>query len=325
MRAMLVITIDVEEDSWDQFISGDDSLENLRRIPALQALFDRYGAIPTYLLTYPVAVDRRAMAMFTKIHDAGHCEIGAHCHPWNTPPVRETSSQRNTYLCYLPAPLVREKIERLTTAIEERLGHRPVSFRAGRWGFGPNVATAIRDLGYRIDSSITPYWDWREFGGPDFSHALAAPYFFDPERVLERNPHGALIEVPPTIGFLQRDSRRAARLRSRIMHSPAARLHLVGALDRIKLLSFRWLTPELWNGDEMVSLANAALRNGCPILNMTFHSVSMLPGRSEFVKSEEEVATFLKNIEAVLAFGAKSGIGFSSLQEAGAALRGMRA
>jgi len=321
MQACLVITVDVEEDSWDQFQEADDSLENISRIPRLQALFDRYGAVPTYLVTYPVVANRRAMGLLGEICGAGRCEIGAHCHPWNTPPVREPSSFRNTYLVNLPADLVREKIETLTNALRDRLGAQPLSFRAGRWGFGPNVAAAIRELGYQIDSSITPYWDWREFGGPDFSDAPSAPYLFDPENILEVKPQGTLMEIQPTIGFLRDDFARAARMRRRITQSPVARFHLMGMLDRLRVLSFRWLTPELWNGAEMVALAKSFLRNGGSVLNMSFHSVTLLPGKSEYLQEESQVPVFLSHIEAVLSFAAENGIRFSSLQAAGAELR----
>ncbi len=321
MRACLVITIDVEEDSWDRFQEADDSLENISRIPMLQALFDRYGAVPTYLVTYPVVVNRLAMGLLRDIYDKGRCEIGAHCHPWNTPPVREASSFQNTYLCNLPADLVREKIGTLTNALRDRLGAQPASFRAGRWGFGSDVAAAIREFGYQIDSSVTPYWDWREFGGPDFSDAPSAPYLFDPENVLEMKPRGGLMEIPPTIGFLRDDFARAARLRRRITRSRVARLHLMGMLDRLRVLSFRWLTPELWNGAEMVALAKSFLRNGGSVLNMSFHSVTLLPGKSEYVQEESQVPIFLSHIETVLSFAAENGIQFSSLQAAGAALR----
>jgi hypothetical protein len=321
MRTCLVITIDVEEDSWDQFQDADDSLENIGRIPMLQALFDRYGAVPTYLVTYPVLANRRAMGLLQDIYDRGRCEIGAHCHPWNTPPIREASSFENTYLFNLPAGLVREKIETLTNGLRDRLGAQPTSFRAGRWGFGSGVAAAIRDLGYQIDTSITPYWDWREFGGPDFSGAPSAPYLFDPENIFEMKPGGSLMEIPPTIGFLRDDFARAARLRRRITQSPVARFHLMGMLDRLKVLSFRWLTPELWNGTEMVALAKSFMRNGGLVLNMSFHSVTLLPGKGEYLREESQVPIFLSHIETVLSFAAENGIQFSTLQAAGAALR----
>ncbi len=321
MRASLVITVDVEEDSWDRFQGGDDSLENIDRIPMLQDLFDRYGAVPTYLVTYPVLTDRSAMALLGSIHAKGKCEIGAHCHPWNTPPVREAPTAQSTYLSNLPAELVREKLETLTNALGDRIGARPASFRAGRWGFGPNVAASIRELGYKVDSSVSPYWDWREFGGPDFSEAPSAPYFFDPERILKPAPEGALLEIPPTIGFLRGDFARAARMRRRITRTPLAKLHLMGMLDRMKVLSFRWLSPELWGGAEMVALAKSCLRNGGSVLNMSFHSVTLLPGKGEYLRDESQVPVFLSRIESVLSFAAENGIQFSTLAAAGARLQ----
>jgi hypothetical protein len=321
MRPCLVITIDVEEDAWDQFHEGADTLENIERIPMLQALFERYGAVPTYLVNYAVLANGRATGILRDIYDKGRCEVGAHCHPWNTPPVRETMSNGNTYLFRLDAGLVREKIETITDALRYRFGTQPVSFRAGRWGFGPNVATVIRDCGYRIDTSITPFWDWREFGGPDFSDAPSVPYLFDPENVLEMKPVGALMEIPPTIGFLKGDFARAGRIRRRITQSRVARLHLMGMLDRVKVLSFRWLSPELWNGAEMVALAKSYLRSGGSVLNMSLHSVTLMPGKSEYIQEEAQVPVFLSYIETVLSWAAENGIQFSTLDAAGEKIR----
>ena len=42
-------------------LSTDFTLNNIRRIPRLQDLFDKYGMLPTYLVTYPVASDEESV------------------------------------------------------------------------------------------------------------------------------------------------------------------------------------------------------------------------------------------------------------------------
>ena len=142
---------------------------NVRRLPTLQTLFHEYGVVPTYLLTYPVVSDPRAVAIFREILDEGGCEIGTHCHPWTTPPYEECLNSYNSMLCNLPATLQFEKLQRLHEAIQNEFEISPLAFRSGRWGFDPDVAKNILPLGYRIDTSIAPYTSWAECHGPDFS------------------------------------------------------------------------------------------------------------------------------------------------------------
>lgn len=82
----LVGTVDVEEDQWGITLPRYATALNVRRLPTLQKLLHEFGSIPTYLLTYPVANDPRAVAILQEILDGGGCEIGMHCHPWTTPP-----------------------------------------------------------------------------------------------------------------------------------------------------------------------------------------------------------------------------------------------
>ena len=87
-KVILVITIDVEEDNWS--ISRSNlTVENVREINRLQVLFDRYGVKPTYLLSYQVTSCDWAVNILAKILAEGKCEIGAHLHPWNTPPLKD--------------------------------------------------------------------------------------------------------------------------------------------------------------------------------------------------------------------------------------------
>lgn len=60
----LVITIDAEEDQWGPASSGTTSVTNIQQIPSLQKVFDEYGVVPTYLLTYPVAQDGKQQPSF---------------------------------------------------------------------------------------------------------------------------------------------------------------------------------------------------------------------------------------------------------------------
>ena len=121
----LVVTVDAEEDQWGLAPPSAASVTNIQQIPALQKVFYDHHIVPTYLLTYPVANDEKAAAVFRDLLDAGQCEIGMHCHPWNTPPYEETINRRNTMLCNLLASLQRDKVRRLQELIAKQFDRPP--------------------------------------------------------------------------------------------------------------------------------------------------------------------------------------------------------
>jgi len=314
MTVKFFITIDTEEDDWGEYRSSGFSVENIGIIPRLQALFDRYGAVPTYLITYPVVTSDTARAAFLDILARSRCEIGAHCHPWNTPPFEEEINARHSMICNLPYSTVVKKIATLQNAITESLGVVPKCFRSGRWGFGPDVAAAIHKLGFRIDTSVTPFVDWTDYAGPDYRAAPFLSYQFSPTDILSVAPDGGLLEVPATIGFLQKNYELCRRVIK--WRGVASRLHVLGILERAGLVNLRWLSPELSTGEEMVALAKTALLARASSLNMTFHSTTLLPGKSPYVRTQSALESFLGNIEMVLKYAAHEGLVFSALSGA---------
>jgi hypothetical protein len=157
----------------------------------------------------------------------------------NTPPYEDEINEFNTMMCNLPRELVDKKMERLHFAIVEHLNIIPVCFRAGRRGFNGGVAQIIKNLGYKIDSSISPFVDWSEYHGPDFSRGHSKAYMFEPDNLMEPSQNGSLLEVPPTVGFYQINGRFCYSLRKRLRGESLSRLHLLGILDRMRLLNFR--------------------------------------------------------------------------------------
>src|SRR5713101_3891619 len=74
----------------------------------------------------------------------------------------------------LPEELQHKKMTALHEAIERHLKVVAVSFRCGRWGYSESVARNLAKLGYKVDTSITPFTDWGAVGGPDFSEGYTA-------------------------------------------------------------------------------------------------------------------------------------------------------
>ncbi len=303
----LLITIDTEEDNWSRYRTIENPVENIERIEKLQTLFDRYGVKPTYLLSYPVATNPRSVAILNSIQVEGHCEIGSHCHPWNTPPFDEEINEQNSMLCNLPEELQYEKLKSLHEVICHNFGTPPVSFRAGRWGFNTEVARSLTRLGYRTESSVTPYCDWGEYRGPDFSTHDPQPFRFNPES-LSPQAGGSLLQIPASIGFLQQNFQFCHRLSQQFETSFYNKMHIKGILRRLGLLNKVWLSPEHADAATMIKFAQRMMKKNYPCLNMTFHSTSLLAGLSPFVTTEQDEIRFLQRIERFLKFASAVGL-----------------
>lgn len=314
MSTRFYITIDTEEDDWGTYNSTGNTVENIQQLPRLQALFDRYGAIPTYLINYPVATDIRCKQILEGILKSGNCEIGTQCHPWNTPPHIEKTSAFTSMMCNLPEDLIAEKMGILHEVIKTSYGS-PTSFRAGRWGFNSDVARCIASLGYKLDTSISPFVDWSKFHGPDFSNARTTPYRFDPDDIFAEIKKGSILEVPPTIGFCQKNTHFTRHARSYLANSKLSKLRLIGLLDKLRIINFYWLSPELSNAQQMIRLCNSFISSGHNFLNMTFHSTTLLPGSTPFVTSDDDLEDFLNRIESVLEYASENGFIFSGISE----------
>lgn len=292
----LAITIDVEEDNWSNYDS-DPVLSNIAKLSELQKLFDKYHVKPTYLITYPVAIDMKSVSLLRKIMEDGRCEIGTHVHPWNTPPFEEEKSVKNTMLFNLKRDLQYKKIESVHEKIRGNFGVEPVTFRAGRWGFDQAVAENMFKFGYKVDCSVSPYMNWESYHGPDFSNWSPGI-----QRIyLGNQAHDHyLLEIPATVGFLQPNYKLCNKMFNTISNSKLKHFRMIGVLDKLKMLNKVWLSPETSDGMEMIKLANSMKREGYVFLNMFFHSSSLKAGLTPFTKSVEDEKIIMKRIEEFL-------------------------
>lgn len=313
----LVVTIDTEEDNWGDYTNTSFNTENIKKIPSLQSLFDEFHVIPTYLVTYPVATNRESVEILAAIHRAGKCEIGMHCHPWSTPPFDEERTPHNSMLCNLPYELQREKMNVLHEAIVRNLGVRPKSFRAGRWGYNGETALVLKDLGYQVDTSVTPLTDWSEYNGPDFSRMSPEPYRFRAPKIFESREDGELMEIPATVGYLQ-DNYELCKLVDIFLTSlPVRHFRMKGLFSKAGLLNKVVLSPEGSDAKQMIRLTQVLMRKKYEVVNMFFHSTSLQSGLSFIVRTKEDERQFLHRINEYLTFISKAGIKPCTLSDVG--------
>jgi hypothetical protein len=300
-----VITIDTEGDNqWDGGLAR--STENIRFIPRFQTLCDRFAFTPTYLCTYEVVSAPEFDDVLLPLHRSGRAEIGAHLHPWTTPPLSEwdRSETSTAYPSELPPGLFARKLEQLTNLLETKLGQPPRSYRAGRWGLSAAHIPILLELGYIVDCSVTPLLSWGDAGarerGQDFSHAPVRPYFMawgDPAR----EGASGLLEVPVTILCTNSLMGRSPLLRAiyhRYRKTLPARL-----LNRTFLLKPRWFRPfSDMSVSRLKTVYDTARRLELPVVEMMFHSSELMPNGSPHNTTPESVEDLYRRLEAIFEY-----------------------
>lgn len=300
-RPLVIVSLDTEEDNWDRS-SHNVTLENIGELPRLATFFERLGVRPTYFTTYQVATDPQAADVMREVGDGSRGEIAAHLHPWNTPPLAEACTPRNSMLSNLPAELQLAKVNRLTQALGETFDRTPTAFRAGRYGFSPDTVAALLCCDYRVDSSVSPFANWEAVDdGPSFVGAPIVPYRLAPDRDI-RQPaaDGKLLEIPLSYGFNRAPFFFWDRARRLLEAAPLRWLHLAGLADRAGLLKRLSLDPEYQSVADMLTLSRRLLEQGAPHLQISWHTPSLKPGLSPFAATAADVARLYATVEAYL-------------------------
>jgi hypothetical protein len=320
-RPVLLVIVDTEgEFAWDQpFNRSAIGTTSIASQPLMHArVFDAFGIVPTYMVDWPVATTPAAVATLRRLLDAGRCEIGAHLHPWVSPPYEEALSDFNSYGGNLPRQLEYDKLRLLTETIADAFGRRPLAFKAGRYGLGPNTAESIAALGYEVDASVVPYSAFTADGGPDFRAFDEHPYWF---------PAGKreLLELPVTTGYCGWLRCLGPRLYDITQGRWARRMHLGGVLARSRALERVRLSPEVASGSEMRRLTGALLAGGCQVFSLTYHSPSLMPGHTPYVRSEADLERLIATVHDYCAwFRDRVGGEFMSLSQLRQALAARR-
>lgn len=298
------VTLDVERDygpGWATpatrtFRSVVDALP--KRFAPMAAA---HGVRPTYFVSPEVLLDREATEALAALRD---CELGAHLHAeyvppgprpanWNDPALRIAAMQ-----CELDPDDERQRLAALTELFAQQFGRRPRSFRAGRFGASAHTGRFLSELGYVVDSSISPGVLWTDGQGraqPDWRGLPHRPWRVHERGDLRREGRGPLFEIPVTI-------------------LPASQLGRTG--DEVA-----WLRP--WYSDRatMLALLEQAARDedrGAPwrTLTMMFHSMELVAGASPYAQTEAEVDRILADLETVFARARQLGFAGATLTEA---------
>jgi hypothetical protein len=288
---VVLVGIDTEaDDQWSaegrRRLSGSTAL----RLPALQALCDRFGVRPSYLVTHEMAARKESADVLRGLAREGRCEIGAHLHPWTSPPFRPEDVAGHTYPHNLPVELLERQLTDLAALIAQELGVRPTTYRAGRNGFDGGSLPILERLGFTVDTSVDPLFNERRKGGMAFAGAPLVPYHPDYSDV--RRPGASkILEVPISAATSPALPKAAEALYARLRPIPWR-----GALRRLGLKAV-WLRPSYAALPDMLAFASRLARARVPCFNVIFHSSELLPGGSPYTPDEASVSRFLEDLK----------------------------
>lgn len=292
-----VLSVDTEEEwDWDgPFPNKVISVDNVGHLPEFHKRIDAMGLRASYFLDYAVLENSRSRQVLKDLYGCyPDVEFGAHLHPWVTPPVVPVHAEADSHIVNLPIDVVSAQLTSLTMRLRELTDCRPTAFRSGRWGINDAILKVLAGQGYRVDSSIYPFYenDWFSCTRYD-SWPLAMSY-------LKTEP--ALIELPVTAGFNHGPFDRAQRLHKHLEHPAWARFHVIGILWKLGLHRKIYLSPELSSAQDMIALCRQVLDQGGAVIHMYLHSSSLLPGSTRYVRSDRDKQRLMERIEQVVEF-----------------------
>jgi hypothetical protein len=302
------VTVDTEIDkSVDWSVSDPPTFRSVTHaLPELmEPLCERFGIKATYLVSPEVVEDAASQQVLLGL-GTGH-ELGAHLHGDFIGPERHlwvhnaggalAVAAQPEY----PPELEQAKLSALTDLFVSAFGSRPLAFRAGRFGISPSTLGFLAELGYSVDSSITPGLRWQ------FRSAVADYTKWGPEARTVVTPAGPIVELPVSV-------RPGSPLAPLIRRTPplvqsVARRVSGGRSD------FQWLRPSWCSGAELIRYAaNTDQR----FLGLMFHSVELTPGASPYARDNEGVDRILGSLTELFSWCSEHDFRFSSMSEAAA-------
>lgn len=303
MRVYLCVSIDCECDKgpgWrtQKPLSFSGILSGIGEM--LQPMFVRHRAKPTYLLSPEVLRDQRSAEMLTSLN--ADAEFGTHLHGEFAEPDAFEPNVTAAFQRDYDRDTELRKLRSLTRLFHDVFGEAPRSFRAGRFGIGPNSLDLLQSLGYGVDSSVTPHMDWSRAGahGLSFRGAPTQPYWPVLSTPGVAGQKSSLLEVPVTI-----------------RPSHFLRVPVVG-----RRMEPRWLRPTRTSVAELIRIARDEIREAQSIdperpvvLNTMFHNVEIVPNASPYAATEAKAQTILARIDGLLTFADKEEIGVVGLSE----------
>jgi len=291
---LCTVLIDAEEDfDWQRPVHGVAyNVGCMRHLSDLQAILGAYGAVPTYLLTYPVLQDATIVAALRGRLARGQCQVGIQLHTWVTPPFGEAAEVKNSFAANLSAEREEQKLIALMALFQQCFGEPPKVFRAGRYGLGPHTPELLEKHGFLIDTSLAPCTSFGDEEGPDFSTDDFRAFWFGRSR--------KLLELPLCRSIVGWGGGAAARAYRWLAASRTPRHVLPGMLAWSRCAERITLSPEGNDAVAVGRLVASLLGRGQRVLALSLHSSSLSIGQNPYVRTKAELHGFYVQLSAIL-------------------------
>jgi hypothetical protein len=274
-------------------------------VDILQPLFERYGVPPVYFLSNEILASTELSSVFAPYDMSGVAELATHLHYEAGGPLalRDIAGKNlDGIQAQLSHDQEYEALRWLTEIFETRFGHRPASFRAGRYGLGPNSIRILADLGYLVDSSATPglCWDYEISGQKyrcDYRQAPKHPYECASNDAGRPGSSG-VIQIPISLNKASLTLRELARLTIR------------------RPRRYIWARPKFATQAEMTQMVQAAAKRNDPseIMVVMFHNMEVMPGKSPYCRSQEDSRRYLTDLEHFITTALRHGLRPTTLE-----------
>ena len=281
---LLSIVVDCEEEfDWRYPIRGTPySLRSVRPLRRVAETLTKQNAPLTIMTTHAIIEHDESWRDLDAVSRDCGAAIGAHMHPWITPPFLEEPTLRNSYQGNLSREAEARKIESLLAAISARTGQPVRLFRAGRYGFGRSTAEFLAERGITTDLSFMPHFDYTDTGGASFTAVSCDPFWFSDDK--------RLFEFPMTAGFTGWMKGRGATLFEKFNARSLRFLRLPSVLANSGLLNRIRLSPEGVTLTEAKALTRSLHAQGHRLFHLSFHSTSLVPGATPYVATDDDAA-----------------------------------
>jgi hypothetical protein len=285
---LLAVSIDVEEEGLfsSQYEAAGLAVDNVRHLAAVDPIFREFGIRPTLMVSYQVMRHPEYQELLAGLRDQWDGELGAHLHPWNTPPLQTLPFPEPAPSELMPQELLDAKMNTLLETFRAA-ECSPVSFRMGRFNIGPKVLSILERSGFRVDGSIAPMR--RYYGGPERLDGLVDPYF--PDRGNPYRPgDSSILEVPMTIVPVVKG---LGSMLERL--SKGSRLGSYASWFAMNLGSLP--AQPAWTGLRRLKAAVRLHRvRGGTVLSVFFHSSELMPGGYPGHDTADDVRAFLDKL-----------------------------
>ena len=291
----LAFTIDVEEEGLfsGNYLTEKPPLHNISSLSLLDPIIAEFDLRPTLLVSYHAARDGYQRDYINDLGQRWRGEIGAHLHPWNTPPLVDLPYRQPVPSDVMPLEILTAKMGSLWMALAD-MGVVPTSFRMGRFNLGPKMFSILRDTTIIVDSSVAPMRSY--YGGPKHLGAPTDPYYPDPADPARPGPSN-ILEVPLTILPILRETGPIFR-RMESLPFPLGQWTAWTAQHLASLPA-----QPAWTGLRRLKMAcRLHRRRGGRVLTVFLHSSELIPGGCPRHPRREQVTGFLRRLHAFLSW-----------------------